>query len=123
MKKSELNPLSQDNNSAAQGSKHREHDPQLHQQVSSLLQRIQRLRRQSGPAETMDYQTLRQQYEVAANRAIEQGLGFGARELAAQREPGGVVTPDEDEGSEDGVSTEADELDESLAVQGVDDAD
>ncbi|MET3779784.1 hypothetical protein ABIC32_000414 [Brevundimonas sp. 1080] len=33
--------------------------------------------------------------EVAANRAIEQGLGVGARELAAQREPGGVVTPDE----------------------------
>ncbi|MBP9568735.1 MAG: ATP-binding protein [Aeromonadaceae bacterium] len=72
MKKSELNPLSQDNNSAAQGSKHREHDPQLHQQVSSLLQRIQRLRRQSGPAETMDYQTLRQQYEVAANREVRQ---------------------------------------------------
>ncbi|MDQ1193498.1 hypothetical protein QE419_002264 [Brevundimonas vesicularis] len=33
--------------------------------------------------------------EVAANRAIEQGLGVGARELAAQREPDGVVTPDE----------------------------
>ncbi|WP_168189950.1 hypothetical protein [Brevundimonas sp. SGAir0440] len=33
--------------------------------------------------------------EVAANRAIEQGLGVGARELAAQRDPGGVVTPDE----------------------------
>ena len=33
--------------------------------------------------------------EVAANRAIEQGLGVGARVLAAQREPGGVVTPDE----------------------------
>lgn len=49
--------------------------------------------------------------EVAANRAIEQGLGVGARELAAQREPGGIVTPDDDE------------LDESLAVQGVDDAD
>ena len=45
------------------------------------------------------------------------------RELAAQREPGGVITPDEDEGSEDGVSTDANELDESLAVQGVDDAD
>lgn len=34
--------------------------------------------------------------EVDANRAIEQGLGVGARELAAQREPGGVVTEDED---------------------------
>ena len=61
--------------------------------------------------------------EVEANLAIEHGLGVGARELAAQREPGGVITPDEDEGSEDGVSTDADELDESLAVQGVDDAD
>lgn len=35
--------------------------------------------------------------EVEANHAIEQGLGVGARELAAQREPGGVVTRDEDE--------------------------
>lgn len=35
--------------------------------------------------------------DVDANLAIEQGLGVGARELAAQRDPGGVVTPDEDE--------------------------
>ena len=35
--------------------------------------------------------------DVEANLAIEQGLGVGARELAAQRDPGGVVTPDEDE--------------------------
>lgn len=42
--------------------------------------------------------------EVEANRAIENGQGVGARELAAQREPGGVITPDEDEASEDGVS-------------------
>lgn len=33
--------------------------------------------------------------EVAANRAIEQGLGVGARELAAQREPGEVAFDDE----------------------------
>jgi hypothetical protein len=39
--------------------------------------------------------------EVAANRAIEQGLGVGARELAAQREPGGVLTPDEDVETDD----------------------
>lgn len=39
--------------------------------------------------------------EVAANRAIEQGLGVGARELAAQREPGGVVTPDETPDTDD----------------------
>ena len=39
--------------------------------------------------------------EVAANRAIEQGLGLGARELAAQREPGGVITPDEDDDAVD----------------------
>lgn len=63
--------------------------------------------------------------EVEANRAIEQGLGVGARELAAQREPGGVITQDEDPELEDGASVteDNDDLDESLAVQGVDDAD
>jgi len=62
--------------------------------------------------------------EVEANRAIEQGLGVGARELAAQREPGGVATRDEDPELEDGASAaDDDDLDESLAVQGVDDAD
>ena len=45
------------------------------------------------PAETPHFET----DEVDANLAIEQGLGVGARELAAQREPGGVVTPDEDD--------------------------
>ena len=34
--------------------------------------------------------------EVEANLAIEQGLGVGARELAAQRDPGGVRTADEE---------------------------
>ena len=72
-----------------------------------------------APKETPAFET----DEVKANLAIEAGQGVGARELAAQREPGGVITPDEDESSEDGVSTDADELDESLAVQGVDDAD
>ena len=51
--------------------------------------------------------------DVEANRAIEQGLGVGARELAAQREPGGVVTPDEDAD---------DSIDRSAAVQGQTDA-
>ncbi|MCC4294799.1 hypothetical protein [Brevundimonas aurantiaca] len=59
--------------------------------------------------------------EVAANRAIENGQGVGARELAAQRDPGGVNTADEDPELENGVSVieDGDELDESLAVQGV----
>ena len=39
--------------------------------------------------------------DVEANLAIEQGLGVGARELAAQRDPGGIVTPDEDEDAVD----------------------
>ena len=63
--------------------------------------------------------------EVAANRAIENGQGVGAHELAAQREPGGVNTADEDPELENGVSVIEDgddALDENLAVQGVDDA-
>lgn len=40
--------------------------------------------------------------EVEANHAIENGQGVGARELAAQRDPGGVVTADEDEELENG---------------------
>ena len=62
--------------------------------------------------------------EVAANRAIEQGLGVGARELAAQRDPGGVRTADEEPELENGVSVEAgdkEQLDENVSVQGVDD--
>ncbi|PZT98433.1 hypothetical protein [Brevundimonas sp.] len=64
--------------------------------------------------------------EVEANLAIEQGLGVGARELAAQRDPGGVITADEEPELENGASVEAgdtDQLDENLGVQGVDDAD
>lgn len=53
---------------------------------------------------------------VDANLAIEQGLGVGARELAAQRDPGGVVTEDVEPGEE-----EADALDRDTAVQGADD--
>lgn len=62
--------------------------------------------------------------EVEANLAIEQGLGVGARELAAQRDPGGVRTADEEPELENGVSVEAgdkEQLDENVSVQGVDD--
>lgn len=61
------------------------------------------------PEETPHFET----DDVDANRAIEQGLGIGARELAAQREPGGVVTPDEDD---------EDSIDRDTAVQGADDS-
>ncbi len=63
--------------------------------------------------------------EVQANRAMEQGLGVGARELAAQRDPGGVNTADEDAEFENGVSVEAgdkEQLDENVSVQGLDNA-
>ena len=39
---------------------------------------------------------------VQADRAREQGLGLGERELKAQRDPGGVRTPDEDADADDG---------------------
>lgn len=39
--------------------------------------------------------------EVEANRAIEQGLGVGARELAAQREAGEKAFDDEDDEAAD----------------------
>ena len=42
---------------------------------------------------------------------------FGARELAAQRDPGGIVTPDEDD---DETDVDGDALDRNTAVQGVD---
>lgn len=63
--------------------------------------------------------------EVQANRAMEQGLGVGARELAAQRDPGGVNTADEDEELENGVAVQVgdkDQLDENVSVQGLDNA-
>jgi hypothetical protein len=43
------------------------------------------------PAETPNFET----DAVSADRAREQGLGLGERELKAQRDPGGVRTPDE----------------------------
>lgn len=47
------------------------------------------------PAEEPHFET----GTVDANLAIERGQGVGARELAAQRDPGGVITPDEDDDS------------------------
>jgi hypothetical protein len=64
----------------------------------------------ADPEDTPHFET----DDVEANLAIEQGLGVGARELAAQRDPGGVVTPDEDDDSEDAI-------DRDTAVQGQDD--
>ncbi len=46
--------------------------------------------------------------EVEANRAIEHGQGVGARELAAQRDPGGVRTADEDPELGDGRASPTD---------------
>ncbi len=45
------------------------------------------------PAETPTFET----DTVQADRAREQGLGLGERELQAQRDPGGVRTADVDE--------------------------
>ena len=44
------------------------------------------------PTETSHFET----DTVQADRAREQGLGLGARELEAQRDPGGVRTANED---------------------------
>ena len=70
------------------------------------------------PKETPHFET----DEVDANLAIEQGLGIGARELAAQRDPGGVVTPDVEPGTEDDDDIDGDTIDRDTAVQGSPDA-
>jgi len=55
--------------------------------------------------------------EVSATRAREQGLGVGARELAAQRDPGETPSRDDDD-----ASSETDEIiDQNTAVLGQDD--
>jgi hypothetical protein len=61
------------------------------------------------PGETPHFETS----DVEANLAMEQGLGVGARELAAQRDPGGIVTPDEDD-----IDADDDAIDRDTAVQG-----
>lgn len=65
-------------------SRHREHDPQLQQQMSRLLNRIQRLRRQPGNTSLPDYETLRKQYDEAANQDVQQ-LQQQARQQRIQR--------------------------------------
>jgi len=65
------------------------------------------------PEETPHFET----DEVDANLAIEQGLGVGARELAAQRDPGGVVTEDVEVGTEED-DVEGATIDRDTAVQG-----
>ena len=58
------------------------------------------------PEETPTFET----DTVQADRAREQGLGLGERELNAQRDPGGVRTADEDPTMEDGASLNADDV-------------
>jgi hypothetical protein len=60
-----------------------------------------------APAEAPVFET----DTVQADRAREQGLGLGERELQAQRDPGGVRTLNEDD---------SDALDQSIGVQGED---
>lgn len=70
------------------------------------------------PEETPHFET----DDVEANLAIEQGLGVGARELAAQRDPGGIVTPDVEPGMQDDDDIDGDTIDRDTAVQGAPDA-
>lgn len=65
------------------------------------------------PAEAPVFETS----PVEANLAMEQGLGVGARELAAQRDAGGVVTSDVEPG-QDEDDIDGDRLDRNAAVQG-----
>ena len=51
----------------------------------------------AAPAEEPHFET----DTVQADRAREQGLGLGERELRAQRDPGGVRTPDVEPGTEE----------------------
>jgi len=53
------------------------------------------------PAEDPSFQT----DTVQADRAREQGLGLGERELKAQRDPGGVRTANEDSDVEGDADT------------------
>lgn len=56
---------------------------------------------------------------VRADRAREQGLGVGERELKAQRDPGGVTTPEVEPGTEEDRSAASEFLDQSAGVQPV----
>lgn len=66
-----------------------------------------------NPAETPSFET----DTVQADRAREQGLGFGERELKAQRDPGGVRTANEDPDIEaDRDTADPDALDQSTGI-------
>ena len=67
-----------------------------------------------APAEDPNFET----GTVRADRARQQGLGLGARELEAQRDPGGVRTPDVEPGVEDDDPAAAETLDRPVGVQG-----
>ncbi len=58
--------------------------------------------------------------DVEANLAMEQGLGVGARELAAQRDPGGIVPPDEEDADKSASQSDKDPdpNERDTAVQG-----
>lgn len=60
---------------------------------------------------------------VQADRAREQGLGLGARELAAQRDPGDVQSRDDENVRVEVSDQDPDALDQSISVQGSDDED
>lgn len=62
---------------------------------------------ETRPKETPHFET----DTVQADRAREQGLGLGERELQAQRDPGGVRTPDVEPGDEEGGDLNADDGD------------
>ena len=55
--------------------------------------------------------------EVQADRARQQGLGVGERELEAQRDPGGVQPANEDERLADENDT-VERIDNAIGVQG-----
>jgi len=54
---------------------------------------------------------------VRADRVREQGLGLGERELQAQRDPGGVSTPDVEPGAEEERLAGSEFLDQTSGVQ------
>lgn len=55
--------------------------------------------------------------EVQADRARQQGLGVGERELQAQRDPGGVESMNEDERLGD-ENDDVERIEDSIGVQG-----
>ena len=57
---------------------------------------------------------------VQADRAREQGLGLGARELQAQRDPGDVQSRDDENVRVEAADMDEDPMDQSLGVQGTD---